>query len=65
MIGWGRPLPQPSARSGFYRFPNVKPDTGLNTPVPFLLATGTGVTFLVPLANVAPFFPHVPEETAK
>ena len=25
---------------------NAKPDTGLNTPVPFLLATGTGVTFL-------------------
>lgn len=36
-----------------------KPDTGLNTPVPFLLATGTGVTFLgTPLDYVAPFIPH-------
>jgi hypothetical protein len=64
MMGKGGSPPLPSARSGFDRFPNAKPDTGLNTPVSFLLATGTGVTFLGIPGKRGASLPSVPEETA-
>jgi hypothetical protein len=44
---------------------NANPDTGSNTPVPFLLATGTGVTFPGLPCKRDAYFPSVPEETAK